>query len=330
MIRFGVIGTNWITEDFIDAARRIDDFALTVVYSRSEDTGHTFAGKHNIPNVYTDIEQFAASAELDAVYIASPNSLHAEQAILCMYNGKHVLCEKPLASNASEVERMTTAAALNQVLLMEAMKSSFLPNFLAIRDNLHKIGKIRRYSSSYCQYSSRYDRYKNGENINTFNPVFSNGALMDLGIYCIYPLVMLFGQPERVQASAIMLDSGVDGAGSLLLSYSDMDAVIQYSKITDSYVSIEIQGENGTIIIDKISTPDKVQIRYRDGSIEELTVPQVDNTMLYEVEEFIQVIKRGKCESQVNSHELSLQVMQLMDEARRQIGLKYPADEAVN
>ncbi|TFE25830.1 Gfo/Idh/MocA family protein [Cohnella luojiensis] len=328
MIRFGIIGTNWITEDFINAARRIGDFALTAVYSRSEATGRQFADKHGIPHVYADLESFAASSELDAVYIASPNSFHAEQAILLMNHGKHVLCEKPLASNALEVRRMTESAANNQVVLMEAMKSTFTPNFLAIRDNLHKIGTVRRYFASYCQYSSRYDLYKRGEIPNAFNPEFSNGALMDLGVYCVYPLVVLFGLPDSIQANGFMLDSGVDGAGSILLSYKGMDAVIHYSKIVDSYASAEIQGENGTIIFDKISRPDKVQIRYRDGTLEDLTQAQEDNAMFYEVQEFIALIQRGAKQSSVNSHVNSLAVIGILDEARKQMGLVYPADGA--
>ncbi|RED51708.1 Gfo/Idh/MocA family protein [Cohnella lupini] len=326
MIRFGVIGTNWITEDFINAARRIGNFSLTAVYSRSETTGQAFAEKHGISHVYSDLDSFAASGEWDAVYIASPNSFHADQAVLCMSHGKHVLCEKPIGSNTAEVARMAEAAAEYGVVLMEAMKSTVTPNFLAIRDNLHKIGPVRRYFGSYCQYSSRYDLYKRGELPNAFNPEFSNGALMDLGVYCIYPLVVLFGVPDRIQANGFMLDSGVDGAGSLLLGYKDMDAVIQYSKIVDSYASAEIQGEKGTIVFDKISRPDKVEIRYRDGKIEDLTVPQEDNAMYYEVREFISLIQSGAKQSELNSHANSLAVIGVMDEARRLMGLSFPAD----
>ncbi|XID90128.1 Gfo/Idh/MocA family protein [Paenibacillaceae bacterium WGS1546] len=326
MLRFGIIGTNWITDDFIDAARRNGDIELTAVYSRKEETARAFAEKHGIPRTYTDLERFAGDADMDAVYIASPNSLHAEQAILCMNRGKHVLCEKPLASNAREVRRMIEAARANGVLLMEAMKSTFTPTFRAIRDNLHKIGTIRRYSGSYCQYSSRYDRYKQGELPNAFNPAFSNGALMDLGVYCIYPLVVLFGAPERVQASAHLLDSGSDGAGSLLLGYREMDAVVHYSKIVDAYASAEILGENGTIVFDKISRPDKAHIRYRDGSTEELTQPQEDNAMVYEVREFADLVRSGKRESDLNSHANSLAVIEVMDAARRQTGIVYLAD----
>lgn len=97
VMRFGIVGTNWITERFIQAAMETDEFSLTAVYSRTEDKGKAFADKYNSqPEVFTDLAQMAASDQVDAVYIASPNSLHAEQAILCMNHGKHVLCEKPL------------------------------------------------------------------------------------------------------------------------------------------------------------------------------------------------------------------------------------------
>ncbi|MDF2716708.1 MAG: oxidoreductase [Paenibacillus sp.] len=326
MIRFGIIGTNWITDSFLQAARECDDFALTAVYSRTEERARQFADKHGAAYIYTDVEAMAASGEIDAVYIASPNSFHAEHAIVCMKRGMHVLCEKPIASNAPELASMIEAAKSHNVVLMEAMKSTLMPNFQAVRDNLRGIGKVRRYFASYCQYSSRYDAYKQGNVMNAFNPVFSNGALMDLGIYCIYPAVVLFGKPDAVQANGVLLESGVDGEGSLLLRYPEMDAVIMYSKITHSSLPSEIQGENGNLVIEKISQPETVEIRYRDGTVENLTRDQADNTMVYEIKEFINLIKRGQPESSVNSFEHSLWTMEIMDEARRQMGLVYPAD----
>ncbi|GJM74689.1 hypothetical protein HMSSN036_69050 [Paenibacillus macerans] len=111
MIRFGTIGTNWITERFIQAALETEQFVLTAVYSRTEEKGKEFAAKFGDPKVFTEVKVLAESADVDAVYIASPNSLHAEQAILLMDHGKHVLCEKPMASNAAEVRRMIEARA---------------------------------------------------------------------------------------------------------------------------------------------------------------------------------------------------------------------------
>lgn len=326
MIRFGVIGTNWITESFISAAREVEDFKLAAVYSRSIETASTFAEKHSIAATFTDIEEMAASGQIDAVYIASPNSFHAAHAIACMKHGIHVLCEKPIASNANELRQMIAAAKENGVLLMEALKSTMLPGFKAVQDNIDKLGTIRRYFASYCQYSSRYDAYKAGTVLNAFNPVFSNGALMDLGIYCVYPLVALFGKPDVIKATGVMLDSGVDGEGSIVLQYESMDAVIMYSKITHSSLPSEIQGENGSIVIDKISEIGKVEIQYRNGTSEDISQPSNSKSMYYEAKEFIELIKAGRTESSINTFANSLVTLEIMDEARKQIGLVYPAD----
>lgn len=326
MIRFGIIGTNWITESFLQAARETEEFALTAVYSRTEERARQFADKHGAALTFTDVEEMAGSGSIDAVYIASPNSFHAAHALACMKHGVHVLCEKPIASNAAELREMIAAARTHDVVLMEAMKSTLLPNFQAVRDNLGQLGKVRRYFASYCQYSSRYDAYKQGTVLNAFNPAFSNGALMDLGIYCVYPLVVLFGRPERIRANAIMLESGVDGEGSLLLGYPDMDAVIMYSKITNSSLPSEIQGESGNMTIAKISQMESVRLHLRDGSVADLSRDQAASGMVYEVKEFLSLIRQGRNESDINSHANSLATMDIIDEARKQIGLVYPAD----
>lgn len=328
MIRFGIIGTNWITERFLSGAEEVEQFALRAVYSRTEERARDFAEKYSVPHIFTSIEEMAQSGEIDAVYIASPNSFHAEQAIVCMNYGLHVLCEKPIASNSKELKRMIEAAKANGVLLMEALKSTFMPSFTAVRDQLDKVGTVRRYCSTFCQYSSRYDAYKQGTILNAFNPEFSNGALMDIGIYCIYPAVVLFGRPNEIKATGFMLESGVDGEGSILLKYDGMDAVVMYSKITDSSLPTEIQGESGNITIDKISEPVQVMLRHRNGSTEDLTQPTSDRTMSYELREFIGLIERGETESKVNSFNNSLITMEIMDEARKQMGIIYPADKS--
>ncbi|OBZ08790.1 oxidoreductase [Bacillus sp. FJAT-27264] len=325
-IRFGVIGTNWITDRFVQAGLENEEFLLTAVYSRTQEKGQAFAAKYAGATIYTDLEEMVSSKEVDAVYIASPNSMHAEQAVICLNHGKHVLCEKPAASNSAELRAIIEAARSNNVLFMEAMKSTFMPNFKIVKDNLYKLGRIRRYFASYCQYSSRYDAFRQGTVLNAFNPIYSNGSLMDLGIYCLYPMVALFGKPESVQAVGVLLSSGVDGEGSIVMRYDDMDAVVMHSKIADSYLPAEIQGENGTMVIDKINQPYQVKVHYRDGTVEELTQPQVFESMYYEVEEFIQLLKNGERESSINSHANSLAVAEVMEEARAQIGLRYASD----
>lgn len=326
MVRFGVVGTSRIVDDFIRCARLHSEFSLDAVYSRTEEQGRLFAERHGVKNRFTNLQEMAQSNQIDAVYIASPNSLHAKQAVLFMSHGKHVLCEKPIASNRKELSVMVESSRQHQVLLMEAMKSTFLPNFQAVRQNLHKIGAVRKFFSNFCQYSSRYDGYKAGEVPNAFNPALSNGSIMDIGVYCIYPAIYLFGKPEKVSANGIMLDSGVDGAGSIVLHYHDKEVIISHSKITNSQAINEIQGEEGTILIDKISTPKMVKIIYNNGSSEDIGQEQCSDFMYYEVEEFIHLINNHKIESSINSLQLSLDVMEVIDGCRKQMDLKFPAD----
>lgn len=326
MVRFAVIGTNWITDRFLEAAKQVQGFQLKAVYSRTDDRAKAYASQHGAPRTFTSVQALAECEDVDAVYIASPNSFHHLQALELMKQGKHVLCEKPLASNLKEVQALISSAKENRVHLMEAMKSTCMPNFRIIQENLEKLGMIRRYVSNFCKVSSRYDAYKKGTILNAFNPVFSNGSLMDLGVYGIYPMVVLFGQPKAIKANGLMLDSGVDGEGTVVAQYEGMEGVVFHSKMTDSYFSSEIQGEEGTMIIDKISAPSHVIIRYRNGTEEEISVQQPFPPMYYEIESFIQAVNDGSIEPSINTHEESLVTASILEEARKQMGLNFPAD----
>ena len=323
-IRFGIVGTSNIANIFLRAASRVKDFELVAVYSRNLEKAREFGTLYGASIFFDDLEQMAKSKDIDAVYIASPNALHSKQTITCLKHKKHVLCEKSLASNLKEVKSMIKTAKDNNVLLMEAMRITCVPNFKAVKENLYKIGKIRRFFGSYCQYSSRYDKYKNGIIENAFKKELSNGALMDIGVYCIHPMVNLFGAPKTVKAVSHILQTGVD----------DMDAIIQYSKVADSYIPSEIQGEEGSIIIEKLNLFEKAIIKYRDGREEDISIPKEKaeekpreiEGMYYELVEFISLINNNKIESNINSHENSIIVMEIMDEIRRQSSIVYPAD----
>ncbi|WP_281974419.1 Gfo/Idh/MocA family protein [Halobacillus litoralis] len=325
-MRFGIIGTNTITEKLIDAGKQHSRFELKGVYSRTKERAEEFASLHDIPYTFTTIEALADSDHIDAVYIASPNAFHAEQASALMRKGKHVLCEKPMASNQREIATMIDVAKNEGVVLMEGIKSTMMPGFFTVQEHLHKLGHIRRYVGNFCKYSSRYDAYKEGEVLNAFKPSLSNGSLMDLGIYGIYPMVVLFGAPNSIKANGVFLESGVDGEGSVLAEYDDMEAVIMHSKIIDSHSPTEIQGENGTMIIPNISEPKEIKIVYRGGKEEDLHVKDNHPAMFYEVEEFIKLVEENKGQSKINSFSHTLMTARIMEEARQQIGLEYAAD----
>lgn len=324
MIRFAVIGTNWITRQFVDAAHETGKYKLTAVYSRSLEQAQRFANDYPVEHLFTSLEQMAQSDAIDAVYIASPNSLHVPQTSLFLQHKKHVICEKPLASNLREAEQAIALARENQVVLFEAFKTASLPNFLQLQQALPRVGKLRKVFLNYCQYSSRYPRYLNGENPNTFNPAFSNGSIMDIGFYCLASAVALWGEPLSVQASASLLDTGVDAHGVAVLNYGDFSVTLQHSKVSDSSLASEIQGEDGALVVEKISECQKVCFIPRGSKAQDLSLPQHINTMLYEAEEFARLVENNEVEHP--GLEVSRITAKVQTEIRRQTGVVFPAD----
>ncbi|MGC8425380.1 Gfo/Idh/MocA family protein [Mixta calida] len=324
MIRFAIVGTNWITRQFVEAAQQTGAMTLTAVYSRTLEQAQAFNKDYGVAHLFLSLEQMAASDEIDAVYLASPNALHCEQALLFLRHKKHVICEKPLASNLHEAEQMIACARENGVVLFEAFKTASLPNFLALRQALPQIGRLRKALFNYCQYSSRYPRYLNGERPNTFEPRWSNGSIMDIGYYSLASALALWGDPLRVQAQATLLESGVDGHGSVIMDYGDFDVTLLHSKVSDSHIPSEIQGEAGSLVIEKLSESQRVVFMPRGGQPQDLTQPQHSNTMRYEAQHFVGLVSQRQVEHPGLA--LSLSTARWLTEIRRQTGVVFPAD----
>lgn len=325
-VRFGVIGTNWITGALIDAGRTVPGFEVTAVLSRAADSGRAFAERYGITTVHTDLPALAADPDVDAVYIASPNSLHAGQAMELLAAGKHVLGEKPVAANQAQAQQLASAAAEHDRLLMEAYVAPFEPNVQAIRDALPEVGRVRRVVLVKDQYSSRYDALKSGGLPNAFNPSFAAGSLMDLGFYPVALSVLLFGEPARVHATGTLLDSGVDGQGTILLGYDGFEVVALHSKIAPCGIGSQIAGEAGVVTFDDCSVPTTVSLTRRSGGVADLTREQSVHHMRYEVEHFLECLDSGLPASPIWPIGHSQTVLGVLDEARRQVGVRFPAD----
>lgn len=334
-IRFGVAGTNPITGWFLNGALQDGRFELAAVCSRSIGRARAFGGKYGAALAFSSIAEMAESDSVDAVYIAVPNSLHAEYSIVCMNAGKHVLCEKPAASNAAEFRRIIECAKKNNVAFMEAMLPTASPNFGIIRDCLPRLGKIRRYFGAYCQYSSKYDKLRRGDVANVFSTAMSGGATMDIGVYTIYPMVALFGMPQSVSAQGILLPTGVDGQAAVNMGFPDMNATVVYSKIADSYLPSEIEGEEGNLLMDGIHVihsvtyiPHRVPMSGQGPEAERQSVgvSQEKSDYYYEAREFMDLVEKREFESKLNSWENSLGTLRVADEIRRQLGVVFPAD----
>lgn len=326
-MRFGIIGRGFITERFQEAVAACPDCECSALYSRNPEHCQDYAAKHGLAQVYGDMAEFARSPHFDAVYIASPNSLHKEQSIALLRAGKHVLCEKPAATNSRELEEILACSAQTGALWMEAMRPTHSPALSAIRAQLPKLGPIRRVDFVFDQYSSRYDRFKAGTVENAFRPELSNGALMDIGVYCIHVLAALFGLPRRVSAMAHILPDSIDAMGCILCDYGDMLATVFYSKISDNARPSSIEGEQGTLLIDAMSKTKTVELILRDGQRQSILADEAENNMVYEIQNFM-AYAAGARRKELEWHwEISRQSMALMDEVRWQQGIGFPADE---
>lgn len=313
MIKFAIIGTSSISEKFIDALKSTKDCEAYALLSRDESKGKRFGERFGIKKIYTDIEILLRDESIDAVYIASPNGKHFEQAKLALEAKKNVICEKPVVPTVKEFDILKELAIKNGVAFMEAMRPTTNPNFKIIRENLYKIGDVREIMLKYCQYSSRYDLLKNGEVTNIFDKKMYGGALYDIGVYPLYFALAMFGEPEEYLGSSYKLSSGVDGCGTILLKYADKIGTISYSKITDEKTPSEIIGEQGSIVIEKVSWVKGISIRYRDGREEKIEVKTYANDMRYEIEEFVRLIQNGEIESKLNSFATSRKCVEIME-----------------
>lgn len=325
-MKLGIVGTNFISDRLADAVKKVPNVEVYAVFSRKQETGSVFARNHGIPNVYTDYEEFLQS-DIDAVYIATPTYAHCPQAIEAMRHRKHVLCEKIMAVNEREAAEMFECSRQNGVVLLEAMRPDFDPAFRLVEEYLPSIGKLRRVTMEYCQYSSRYDKFREGEILNAFNPALSNAAIMDIGVYCIHTLVRMLGMPEEIKAFSAKLENGFEGNGIVMMQYEDVTAEAVYSKITESVNPSIFLGEEGSILIGKISQPDTVEIVYRDGRREVIPFTPVQNNMVYEVQEFARLVKEKCIEHPYKKY--SLDTLKVTDEARRQNGIEFQADSVL-
>lgn len=326
-MRFAVVGTNFISHEFVRAGRLLPGFALAAVYSRRRETAEAFAAPYGGARIFTELSALAACPDVDAVYIASPNALHAAQAELMLRAGKHVLLEKPAAPSEAEFARLCAVAEETGAVLLEGARMPFTPGFAAVQSAIGRLGPVRRASFSYCQYSSRYDKFKRGVVENAFDPSLCNGALMDIGFYCAHALVALFGYPPFVQAAATRLKNGLDAQGGALCRYDGMLADLSYGKISDSHRQSEIQGEAGTLLIDALHNPKQVVFVGRDGARETAYAdpdPEFFG-MRHEIAAFMRIAndRAQHCGELARYCARTQDTLRLMDEMRRQTGIDF-------
>lgn len=294
MIRLATVGTSGITEKFISAARLTDRFCLETAYSRSADKGERFCKKHGFNSFCSDINALAKGSDIDAVYIASPNYLHYAQSKLFLQNGKHVFCEKPIVTKAADYAELLSLADKSGLIYAEAIMSRHFKGREKLLEGLSQIGNISVARINFCQRSSRYDAFMAGEHMNIFDMSLGAGTLMDLGVYCVYAAVDMFGMPKNIKACASFFENGADKSGSAIFEYDGFTAVLTYSKAGQSAVKSEIVGDSGVLKIGSVSQYGDISL-VKGGTETILSeMPTRDEIMGDEAIKFADYIEIGK------------------------------------
>ncbi|ELE3143322.1 Gfo/Idh/MocA family oxidoreductase [Listeria monocytogenes] len=327
-MKLGIMGTNWITDSFIEGAINSGEWNLTAVYSRTEEKARAFGEKYGDLTYFTDIEEMGKSDALDAVYIASPNALHYQHAVSLLKNKKHVIVEKPIFSTVAELEHAHQIARENNVFLFEAARHIQEPNFKRLQENIEKVGTIHGATLAYMKYSSRYDQVLNGEEPNIFSLKFSGGSIVDLGVYPLYSAITLFGEPVKATYFATKLPTGVDGLGPIILEYPTFNITIIQGKNSQSFLPSEIYGQKGTLIVDPLTGIEKITF-YDNATKEEteLAGPAVANDMQFEAAEFARIIEQSDRDTYEYLADLSLKVLRVSNELRHQNDIWFDAEK---
>jgi len=325
-LKWGIVAPGGIANKFADAVR--DFTAGTVVAVGSRDAGRAadFAEGHGIPRSYGSYADLVADDDVEAVYVASPHSGHREHALLAINAGKHVLIEKALARNSSEVEDIFAAAQQKRVFAMEAMWSRHLPHMAEVRRRVADgaIGEIVTLAADHGQALDLPNDHR------LKSPELAGGALLDLGVYPIAFAVDLLGPPVEVKALGRLTDTGVDGHVSLVLDYGGKAlAVLDTTLWTKTPTTAVVSGTEGSIEIDgDFYAPNVVRLRKADRGrtvVEEWGGP-IDNGFQFEAAELARCVADGKQESERMTWASSRAVIGVLDEARRQVGVRYPGE----
>lgn len=329
MLRFGTIGSGWITDEYIHGAVDSGLWKLTAVYSRTEERARAYADRHGAKLAFTSVQTMAASTEVDAVYVASPNALHYQHCKVLLEHGKHVICEKPLCAQAAKVRELQAIAAAQGVVFLEAIMFLHLPQRKLLEEALEQLGPISLAKIDFCQRSSKLDAYQKGDLPNIFNPKLETGALMDLGVYCVYPALYLFGRPERFQIVPRMLESGADGAGVITMEYPDKLVTLTYSKLGQAGANTDFQGPEGTLSVESISRIAGLSLWRKDGSTETIYGGDEKYQLMgWEAKDFYRYITEPKAskEEYAACSRLAVDVAEFLEEARKKAGIHFESD----
>lgn len=323
-MRWGIIATGNIASQFARGLAALPDADLVAVGSRSQAGADRFGDQFDVPHRHASYAGVVEDPDVDAVYIATPHSLHKDNMLLCLEAGKAVLCEKPFAINAQEARTAIDLARRKGVFLMEAMWTRFMPLMVELRRRLAdgEIGDVRMVQAD---FGFRTDFHPDKR---LFDPALGGGALLDVGVYPISLASMILGQPNEIASQVVIGETGVDDQSAQVFKYAGGEIALLSSAIrTRTPHEATIIGTEGYIRIhSRWWYPTTMTIDKPGQSPQTLEFPYEGNGYNYEAAEVQRCVAAGRLESEIMPWDETLAIMETMDQLRATWGLRYPME----
>ncbi len=314
MYNVGIIGTSFICDSFIESTKFDQRVSPYAIYSRKEETASAFFEKHSLEVAYTDFEEIIGDDKVDVIYVASPNSLHFEQSKAAITAGKHVLIEKPIALQVSEIEELYSLANKHNVFIMEAYVSLTYNTFDTLKTWIDTLGEIGKVDFHLDQQTRHFNAYLDGKNFNVFDNKMGGGALRDLGPYTLYPLISWFGSPMQSHYFSTKNELKADETTLILCHYESFSCTIHVSKmLTDKRPNL-ISGDNGYIEIDHINGLGHIKLFDSKGNLLGEERSDYKHRMLPQLTHFLDTLDSKKYASEIYTKELSIAVHSIISE----------------
>lgn len=324
MLKWGILGCGKIAKSFAaDLALLPKGHVLQAVASRSEPKAALFAEEVGAATWYGSYLELCEDAAVDIIYVATPHSSHMEYGIMVMEHGKHLLCEKALAVNSSQVQQMIATAQRQGVFFMEAMWARFNPSIVQAKQLVDSgyIGEVSYIHADFC-FQKDFD-----PSSRLFDPVLAGGALLDVGVYPLFLSYLILGRAEQLQAHSLLHDNGVDLQTSILLQYGEAHSILSCGFLNTPHMEARINGRHGSIHLHPRWHEAQGYSTYIDKHTVSHSLPTLGAGYTGEIMECARCIANDSLQSDLWSHEDSLALMEMCDEVRKQCGISYPFEQ---
>ena len=321
--KWGILGTGGIARAFAKDLSYLQGHRVAAVGSRTSASAAEFASEFPGATGYGSYEELVA-ADVDAVYVATPHSFHAENSLLALNAGKPVLCEKPFTINAKEARAVIDRAHELKLPLLEAIWTRFLPHIQQVREIIESgvLGEIHTVIADHGQFLPEEIAPR------LWRPELGGGALLDLGIYPITLAHLVLGAPQSFTVSATLTDEKVDNQISMIFDYPQgAQALLSATMLNRTAISGVISGSKARLEMDGFFfVPTTMRLISRDGEVQTFPNNYQGHGLREEAVEFARMVRVNELESPLASHAMSLEIMELMDAIREKIGVRYPTE----